>query len=155
MERLARWCAIAAGLFLTAITLLTCASIVGREVWGKTLIGDFELSAAAAGLAIALFMPLCHLRGGNIIVDAFTLRANPMTVQRLDRLGALCVALLMALLAWRTTVGAASAWNAHSASMLMGFPDWLVYAGMVPPLVLTACIALWQCVQGIAPEAHA
>jgi TRAP-type C4-dicarboxylate transport system permease small subunit len=154
MERLARWCAIAAGLFLTAITLLTCASIVGREVWGKTLMGDFELSAAAAGLAIALFMPLCHLRGGNIIVDAFTLRADPMTVQWMDRLGTFTVALLMALLAWRTAVGAVSAWNAHSASMLMGFPDWLVYAGMVPPLVLTACIALWQCVQGTAPQAH-
>jgi hypothetical protein len=28
--------------------------------------------------------------------------------------------------------------------MMLGFPEWIVYAGMVPPLVLTAVIALAQ-----------
>ena len=148
LETLARWCAALAGVLLTGIALLTCTSIVGREVFGVTVMGDFELSAAAAGAAIALFMPMCHLRGGNILVDAFTTRASAATNATLDRLGALTIALLMALLAWRTAVGALSAWDNHSASMLMGFPDWVVYAAMVPPFVLTACIGLWQCMIG-------
>lgn len=148
LETLARWCAALAGVLLTGIALLTCTSIVGREVFGVTVMGDFELSAAAAGAAIALFMPMCHLRGGNILVDAFTTGASAATITALDRLGALTIALLMALLAWRTAVGALSAWDNHSASMLMGFPDWVVYAAMVPPFVLTACIGLWQCMIG-------
>lgn len=148
LETLARWCAVLAGVLLASIALLTCTSIVGREVFGATMMGDFELSAAAAGAAIALFMPMCHLRGGNILVDAFTTRASAATNAALDRFGSLTIALLMALLAWRSAVGALSAWENHSASMLMGFPDWLVYAAMVPPFVLTACIGLWQCVRG-------
>lgn len=148
METLARCCAVLAGMLLTGIALLTCSSIVGREVFGATVMGDFELSAAAAGAAIALFMPMCHLRGGNILVDAFTTRASAATNATLDRIGALTIALLMVLLAWRTAVGARSAWESHSASMLMGFPDWIVFAAMVPPFVLTACIGLWQCANG-------
>ena len=153
MQSMARGCALLAGLLLTGVALLTCASIVGREVWGATLQGDFELSAAAAGVAIALLMPICHLRGGNIIVDAFTTRTSAATNARLDRLGALGLAALMALLAWRTAIGAHNAWATHSASMLMGFPDWIVYAGMVPPLALTACIALHQCLFGLQERA--
>ena len=148
LETFARWCAVLAGVLLTGIALLTCTSIIGREFFGATVAGDFELSAAAAGAAIALFMPMCHLRGGNILVDAFTTRASLKTNAVLDRVGAFTIALLMALLAWRTTVGALSAWDNHSASMLMGFPDWVVYAAMVPPFVLTACIGLYQCTTG-------
>lgn len=133
---------------MTCIALMTCASIIGREAFGITVMGDFELAAAAAGAAIALLMPVCHLRGGNILVDAFTTRTSAATHALLDRFGALTIALLMALLAWCTAVGALRAWDNHSASMLMGFPDWLVYAAMVPPFVLTACIGLWQCVTG-------
>lgn len=152
LNALARACALLAGVLLMGIALLTCASIVGREALGYSMAGDFELSGAAAGLAVALLMPMCHLRGGNIIVDAFTTRASRATNVALDRFGAIAIALLMVLLAWRTAVGATSAWASHATSMLMGLPDWLVYAGMVPPLALTACIALRQSITGRTPE---
>ena len=32
--------------------------------------------------------------------------------------------------------------------MMMGFPEWIVYVGMVPPLALTAVIALVQALRG-------
>ena len=43
----------------------------------------------------------------------------------------------MALMAWRTGIGGLSAWNNQSGSMMLGFPEWIVYACMVPPLLLT------------------
>ena len=43
----------------------------------------------------------------------------------------------MALLAWRTAIGGLNAWNRSSGSMMLGFPEWVVYAAMVPPLALT------------------
>ncbi|MES2947561.1 MAG: TRAP transporter small permease subunit [Pseudomonadota bacterium] len=144
LEKLARVSAVLAGVLLTLITLMTCASVIGRNLFGATLAGDFELTGVATGLAIALFMPLCQYHRGNIIVDFFTVRASPLTTDRLDRFGALLVALVMALLAWRTALGGINAWNNHGESMLLGFPDWLVYAGMAPPMALTAAIALWQ-----------
>ena len=150
---LAKLCAIAAGVLLTAVTLMTCVSLLGRNLIGTSIVGDFELSGAAAGAAIALFMPWCQLQRGNIIVDFFTAKAGPRTIAGLDRFGALLLGLTMALLAWRTTLGGLNAWKSGSGTMLIGFPEWIVYAGMVPPLVLTAVIGLAQALRGFAPPA--
>ena len=148
LEALAKACAILAGVLLTAITLMVCVSLIGRNTTGWTIVGDFELSGFAAGAAIALFLPWCQFTRGNIIVDFFTARARQSTIIVLDRIGALLLGLSMALLTWRTTLGGLNAWNTQSGSMMLGFPEWVVYAFMVPPLALTALIALLQAAFG-------
>jgi TRAP-type C4-dicarboxylate transport system permease small subunit len=148
LATLAKFCAVLAGLLLTVITLMTCVSVVGRNTTGWTLVGDFELSGSAAGAAIALFMPWCQVRRGHIIVDFFTAGASPATQSVLDRFGALVLGAAMALMAWRSAVGGLSAWTSHSGSMMLGFPDWIVYAFIVPALVLTAVIAMAQALLG-------
>ena len=153
LETLAKLCAIAAGVLLTVVTLMTCVSLLGRNLIGATIVGDFELSGAAAGAAIALFMPWCQLQRGNIIVDFFTAKASERTIARLDRFGALLLGLTMALLAWRTTLGGINAWKSGSGTMLIGFPEWIVYVGMVPPLALSAVIGLVQAARGFPPPA--
>ncbi|MCA0212608.1 TRAP transporter small permease [Ramlibacter sp.] len=145
---LARLCAVLAGVILTAITLVTCASLIGRNTIGVTLVGDYELTAAAAGAAVALFLPWCQLRRENIIVDFFTARASVRTNALLDRFGALMLGAIMLLLAWRTAVGGISAFRSNSTTMMLGFPEWIVYSAMVPPMVLTAVIALVQTARG-------
>ena len=154
LENLAKLCAIVAGFILTGITLMTCVSLIGRNTTGTTLVGDFELTGVAAGAAVALFLPWCQARRGNIIVDFFTAKASARTNERLDRFGALLLGLAIALLAWRTGVGGLSSWNSQSTTMMLGFPEWIVYCLMVPPLVLTAVIALWQALAGFGPEAQ-
>ena len=111
----------------------------------------------AAGAAIALFMPWCQLRKGNIIVDFFTAKASERTNAALDRFGALLLGLVFALLAWRTTMGGLNAWSSQSGTMMLGFPEWVVYAAMVPPFILTTCIALVQAGTGAqyTDESHA
>lgn len=155
LEALARTCAVLAGVLLTGITLMTCVSLIGRNTTGWTIVGDFELSGSAAGAAIALFMPWCQMRRGNIIVDFFTTKASQATNRALDRLGALVLAVCMGLLAWRSAIGGLSAWNSGSGSMMLGFPDWIVYVCMVPPLVLTALIGLTQALGGLETEVTA
>jgi TRAP-type C4-dicarboxylate transport system permease small subunit len=151
LQTLAKLCAILAGVLLTVVTLMTCISLIGRNLIGVTIVGDFELVGAAAGAAIALFMPWCQAQRGNIIVDFFTAKASPRNIERLDRFGALLLGLVMALLAWRTTLGGINAWRSGSGTMLIGFPEWLIYSAMVPPLVLTAVIALVQAWRGFPP----
>ena len=152
LESLAKFCAILAGLLLTTITLATCASLLGRNTIGVTLAGDFELTGVATGAAIALFLPWCQLRRGNIIVDFFTARASTQTNAALDRLGALLLALAIGLLTWRTSVGGLNAFNTQSGTMMLGFPEWIVYAAMIPPFALTAVIGLWQGLNGFGDE---
>lgn len=153
LDKLARLCAVLAGVLLTAITLMTCASLVGRNTTGWTVVGDFELTGAAAGAAIALFMPWCQLQRGHVMVDFFTARASRATREGLDRFGALLLAATMALMAWRSTLGGVNAWRSNAGSMILGFPDWVVYAAMVPPLALTAVIALVQALRGFGRRA--
>jgi TRAP-type C4-dicarboxylate transport system permease small subunit len=152
LELLARACAIAAGLLLTVITLMTCASLIGRNTTGWTIAGDFELTGAAAGAAIALFLPWCQVRRGNIIVDFFTAKASTGTNATLDRLGALLLAVAMGLLTWRSAIGGWNAWTSKAGSMMLGFPDWIVYCGIVPALALTAAIGLLQAIRGFGVE---
>ncbi len=144
LETLAKFCAVLAGLILTIITLMTCASLIGRNTVGWTVQGDFELTGVAAGAAIALFMPLCQLRRGNIIVDFFTSKASHETTALLDRVGTLLMAVMMGLLAWRSMVGGLNSYATQSTTMMMGFPEWIVFVFMVPALALTAVIALRQ-----------
>ena len=151
LQSLAKLCAILAGVLLTVVTLMTCVSLIGRNLIGLTIVGDFELVGAAAGAAIALFMPWCQAQRGNIIGDFFTARASPRTIAGLDRFGALLLGLAMALLAWRTTLGGLNAWKSGSGTMLIGFPEWVIYSVMVPPLALTAVIALVQAWRGFPP----
>lgn len=154
LELLARLCAIAAGALMTVITLLTCISILGRELLGRTVPGDFELVGLATGAAIGLFMPLCQLQNGNIIVDFFTARAPRRFNAALDRLAALTLSLSFMLLTWRSALGGLNAWNTNSGTMLLGVPEWTAYATMVPAFALTAAIALYQCVCGFGAYGH-
>ena len=147
---LARFCAILAGLLLTVITLMTCVSLVGRNTIGMTITGDFELTGVAAGAAIALFMPFCQVQRGNIIVDFFSARFGDKTNAGLDRFGALLLAVVFALLAWRTTLGGLNSWRTNSETQIIGFPEWVAYASMVPPFLLSMAIGLNQALFGFA-----
>jgi TRAP-type C4-dicarboxylate transport system permease small subunit len=144
LSALARLCAILAGVLMTAITLVTCASLIGRNTIGVTLLGDYELTAVTAGAAVSLFLPWAQLRRGNIIVDFFTSKTPDNVNAVLDRFGALVLAAVMLLLAWRTAVGGISSYSSQTTTMMLGFPEWIVYAAMVPPLCLTGLIALYQ-----------
>lgn len=141
---LAKLCAILAGLLLTVITTITCGNLILRNTTGDSMAGAFEITAVSTGAAIALFMPLCQFRRGHIIVDFFTSGLSDAANAMLDRLGALMLGLVFAFLAWRTTLGGLSAFTAHSETMLMSIPEWIVYAAMVPPFILSALIGFWQ-----------
>ena len=154
LEKLAKFCAILAGLLLTVITLMTCASLIGRNTLGITITGDFELTGMAAGAAIALFMPFCQVQRGNIIVDFFSAKFSDSTNTRLDRFGALLLAVLFALLAWRTTLGGLNSWRTNSETQIIGFPEWIAYASMVPPFVLAMVIGMHQAIFGFTTSSQ-
>lgn len=154
LSLLAQACAVIAGLLLTVITLITCASVIGRNTTGATLVGDYELTAVVAGAAVALFMPWAQVRRENIIVDFFTQGLSDTANRRLDRIGMVLLSLMMAVLAWRTAIGGLEAREAQTTSMMLGIPEWMGYATMVPPLALTALIALMQAFGADTPAAE-
>jgi len=148
----ARLCALFAATVIMAVAIATCGSIVSRQFFGASLLGDFELVQVGMAFSVAAFLPICQLRRGNIIVDFFTIRASARTRAVLDRIGCTLLGAMCALLAWRTLLGGLSARESGSVTMLLQFPEWVAFLAMVPPLALTALIA-W--LQALLPGAMA
>jgi TRAP-type C4-dicarboxylate transport system permease small subunit len=102
------------------------------------------LTQFGIALCISLCLPWCQLHRANIIVDFFTQSLSARRIQILDGIGALLLALMCALLAWRAGVGAFAVHEAHEATMILDLPMWWSYASLAPGLALAALIALVQ-----------
>ncbi|WP_119154061.1 TRAP transporter small permease [Caldimonas tepidiphila] len=144
LRTLARWFALLGVFCAGLVALMTVASVIGRALFMTPIPGDIELTQFGIALCISLCLPWCQLRGGNIIVDFFTARASEGVQRKLDMLGYTLLSLMMALLAWRTAVGAVSVREASETTMILGLPMWITYAVLAPGLALTLVIALCQ-----------
>ena len=144
LKRAAWSFALLGGAVACGVALMMLLSIVGRSVFSTPISGDVELTQFGISLCISLCLPWCQFHGSNIIVDFFTQKARARTIRRLDAFGALLLALMTALLAWRTAGGAIAVADAGETSMILGLPMWWAYAVLAPGLALTALIALVQ-----------
>ena len=128
MDRLARWVAIAGGLVLTALVLLTCVSVLGRELnsfghsgWlagvapglADALLGtgvgpvkgDYELVELGVAFTIFSFLPLAQLHGGHAAVDVFTSALPRRANRTLTALWEVLLTAAILLITWRLFAG--------------------------------------------------
>ncbi len=144
MRRVAIAFAYAGGAIVAAIGTMSTISIIGRSVFVRPITGDFELVEFGTAVAGSLFLPFCQATFGHIAVDFFTLKASERTKGWLDQFGSFLMAVMYALIAWRTLVGTFDIYRSSETTMLMGLPIWLGYALMVPGITLAMIIALVQ-----------
>lgn len=116
--------------------LATLYSVIGAR-FDKPLLGDTEVVELLVGVAIACFMPYCHLRGANVIVDFFTMKLPPRARDSLDALMNVVFALIIAVLTWRLVEGAYDQWARQRVSMFLQIPQWWGFA-----MAAGACL-LW------------
>ena len=147
--------ALVGGLVLVSMTLMSLASIVGRAAFTKPLPGDYELVQLGCAVAVAAFLPFCQMRGGHALVDFFTASARPAARAALDAIGALLVAIVAAVIAWRLAVGAVSLQQANDQTTILEIPTWYAVGLMVPSFALLAAAGFytaWQHWRGRMPE---
>jgi len=140
LERACALCALLGGAVLTALALMSVASIAGRALFSRPLQGDYELVQTRCAVFVALCLPYCQLKHANIIVDFFTTKASPGLQRRLDAFGALLLALVMLLVAWRTGVGLVTLRASGETTTILQMPTWWTYAAMLPGIALTALV---------------
>ncbi len=143
IELSAKALAFAGGAVLVAMLCMSVASIAGRSFFGRPIQGDFELVQFACAISIAAFLPWCQFRRGNIIVDFFTTKLPPRARALLDGVGALLLALVMALIAWRAGLGAEAVYASGERAMISRVPQWIAYAAIVPSLALTSLVGFY------------
>jgi len=151
LDRLAVLLAYGGGLIVAAVGIMSVVSIVGRSALRRPITGDFELVEIGTAIAGSLFLPYCQATYGNIAVDLFTLRASERTREWLDRFGSLLMAIMFFAVGWRTAVGGFGMRQSGDSSMLLGFPIWIGYIGMLPGVFAAGAVALAQSC-GIAVE---
>ena len=150
VERLAAAWAIAGGLVLLAIVLVTTANAGAfaldrlARVFGATVSGlpgyeDFvRLAVSAAAL---MLLPYCQLRRGHVAVDLFAKGLPPRVRRGLDAAIAAMMAALAAFLAFWMAIGLLETRADGALSRVLGWPEWPFYLPGIASLLLWAAVA--------------
>ena len=144
IHNVAVWFAYAGGAIVATIGIMSAISIIGRALWSKPITGDFELVEIGIAVAGSLFLAYCQITAGNIFVDIFTIRASDKAKVAMDCFGAILMGIMFALVGWRCAVGMLDIRQNGETSMLMGFPIWIGYVGVLPGITLAAITAFAQ-----------
>ena len=138
-----RFFAVCAGIMLILMALMSLTSIVGRSLFDKPILGDYELVQMMSAVAVTMSLPFCQMIRGHIIVDFFTV-SLPAKVNRIfDVIASLILAVAAFVFAWRISLGMLELREKGDASMLLNLPTWWGYAPMVPSFFLLGCAALY------------
>lgn len=146
---LARVSAVAGGVLLCLIALLTTISVIGRATFLGPVPGDFELVAIGTGVAVFAMLPYCQFVRGNVLVDFFMSRAPARLQIFCDLVGNVLYLLIAMLLTWRMVYGAMDMYRYNELSMTINFPRWTTFPLSIALLgLLCAVIAytVWRSV---------
>lgn len=146
--------AVAGGLLLLAIVLLTAWSLAGDLLGAGPLPGDVELVEVGVAVAVFSFLPYCQVAGANVAADIFTARAGP-GIGRVLAIAAALIALgFSAFLTWRMSLGMADYRRYEEVTTIYQFPIWQAFVPILVSLVLlvVAClITLADSLRAAAP----
>lgn len=145
--------AIGASVLLVLMAAMSLASIGGRALLGKPILGDYELVQVMSAAAVAMALPYCQLVRGHVIVDFFTTRAPARVNRALDLAAMLLLAGIALVVGWRVARGMVDLHRTGDASMLIGFPTWIAYVPMALSFLLLGCAALYTAFEEIRAEA--
>ena len=135
-----RYFAIFGGFILLFAALISIFSIFGRVVFSSPILGDFELVEIACAVAIGSFLPLCHLKNGNVIVDFITAKLSKNKINLLDSISSLIFAVVALFFSSRMILGAKDMYIYQEETMLLAFPIWLPFLPVIASFfLLTIC----------------
>lgn len=152
--RAIEWLALAGGIVLLGIALMTSWSAAGGWLFGKPLAGDFELTEILVAIAVFSSLPFCQLTDANVTADLFTARAGPRALAAFRLFGALLALAVALLLAWRTWAGLLDYRKYVETTAVLKIPIWWAYVPAFASLVLLvlACLLVlkdeWRAMRG-------
>ena len=148
-DRLSRVLAGAGGIVIFAVALTVTASVIMRNIGLRGISGDFELVEMSCAFAAGLFLPLCQLTKGHVMVDLFTNWMPPVVTAQIDRIWLLAFAIGWAILCYFMIHGLIEMRDYGDRSMLMSLPLWWAY---VPAVLGAGGSSLIAFAQTIVPS---
>jgi TRAP-type C4-dicarboxylate transport system permease small subunit len=141
--------AIAGGLVLCAMALLTTVSVTGRRFFDAPVTGDFELIAIGTGVCVFAFLPYCHLKRENVIVDFFMSGASDRVKAFFDAVGNLTYTIIIAIMIWRMTLGGFDLYDVDEMTLILEVPRWWTFPAAILCLVLLLVVCAYSFVRSV------
>lgn len=150
-HRLIEGWALAGGIVLLGIALMTTWSAATGFIIAKPLPGDFELTEILVAVAVFSFLPYCQLTDANVTADLFTARAGPRTIAAFNLFSSLLGVAISVLLAWRIWEGLLDYRKYVETTAILKIPIWTAYVPAFASLVLLVL----ACLIGLVSSARA
>lgn len=161
--------ALLGGAVLSALIVLTCASVAGRAIntilhgdWMQQTLpglasallatgigpinGDFEIVEAGMAFAIFAFLPICQLHAAHASVDIFTERLPAGANRALRAVTEAVFAAVLILIAVQLWSGMLSKFRSGQTTFLLEFPVWWSYAASVAAAGVAALVGVYVAV---------
>lgn len=140
------------GLVIFGAAFVVTYSIIKSLLGFGAVRGEFELVELACATCASLFLPLCQLNKGHVMVDVFTGwvpgKMNDMT----DAVWTLLFAAGWGFICWRLLHGLWEIQGYGDRTMLLRAPVWWVYVPAVFGTGLSALVALLQSLSVVFPR---
>ncbi len=127
VETIARACAVAGGLVLLGMALMTCVSVLTRLFAGRPIFGIFELVELFTGIAVLSFFPYTHVTRGNVVAEFFTQRLRPRLRALLELVADIGFLAIAAFAFWRVSAGFVESLHSLNRSFVLNMPEWVFY----------------------------
>jgi len=119
-------------------------SVIMRNIGLRGIAGDFEMVQMSCAFAAGLFLPLCQLKRGHVMVDIFTSWLPASVNGALDRIWSLLFALSWGALAVFTLHGMQEIRAYGDKTMLLQIPVWWAFVPAILGSALSCIIGLAQ-----------
>ncbi|WP_050980029.1 TRAP transporter small permease [Sinorhizobium sojae] len=135
------------GLVVLGAALMVTLSVASATLGLGAIRGEFELVELSCAACASLFLPLCQLARGHVMVDVFTNWLPGAANRTIDAIWTLVFGLAWGLLCWRLFQGMVEVRGYGDRTMLLSAPIWWVY---IPAVLGTGLSAVVAALQGLA-----
>lgn len=160
LERICSAVALAGGLILVGIVLVSSASVIGRSLplvfaeLGlrspfKGIPGDIEIVELGCAVAVFFYLPLCQLKRGNVLVGVFTKNLRPRYRAMFDLAANLLFLVLTAALAVQLGYGTADKFRDQDTTMVLRIPEGWAYAIALAAVWLLVIVTAYTVIRSV------
>lgn len=150
IHRLTRILAIAAGIVLAAMMLLTVADVALRWIFNYPIIGATEITESMM-VCIAFFaLAWCAAENSHLKVDLVVDRLSPRVQSIIDSLTTLAGLCLVALIAWRSFLEGRAVQEMNLISSLIKLPAYPFYYVIGAGCIMLCLVMVCQLTQHLA-----
>ncbi len=150
VARLVRYWALAGGILLTGLAVMTALSAGSNIAFSVPFPADHELVKHFVAIVIFMFLPYCQLAGANVTVDIFTEGMSAGAKAAMALFSAIFAAAFALLLLRQMSYGFGSYIQYPEVTPVLKLPLWTAFPPILLSLALLFLAAVVTILDGVA-----